>query len=189
MTFILPSKSYTIAFTGPRPKKLYGYQREPYIRLKQALARYLTTEHPNAIRYISGGAQGFDQLAFWVIEELKQSKPNLINDVYVPFPGQELRWMESGVFGQQEYRKMLQAGDHIHYVTKQHPENYQTTVQALFRRNEAMIRSCDILLACYPFEHDFRTEKGGTAGAIRYAYGRRPIIQLDPNTFQFRTIA
>ena len=84
----------TICFTGRRPQDLCGYDyKSKYEGLQKWLTGYLEEFYKKGVRnFISGGAQGFDQLAFWVVEDLKKNHPDVKNIVYVPFQGQESRW-------------------------------------------------------------------------------------------------
>lgn len=63
----------TICFTGPRPAKLYGYtKKEEYQKIVNQLKEIIRGFAKFGIKnYITGGAQGFDQLAFWAVNSLK----------------------------------------------------------------------------------------------------------------------
>ena len=52
----------TVIFTGPRPKKLFGYNdKESYQKIVDALKIQVKDAYNNgARRFISGGAQGLD---------------------------------------------------------------------------------------------------------------------------------
>lgn len=79
-------------FTGRRPKDLYGYDKNLYIPMVDALKRDILMLHQkyNMSTFITGGAQGFDQLAFWAVNALKRDMGlNIRNIIYVPFKGQE----------------------------------------------------------------------------------------------------
>lgn len=59
--------SKTICFTGRRPKDLFGYYNyDAYKEIQDVLSPILEAHYTtNGVRnFISGGAQGFDQLAF-----------------------------------------------------------------------------------------------------------------------------
>lgn len=64
----------TICFTGPRPAKLYGYtKKEEYQKIVDQLKEVIRGFAKFGIKnYITGGAQGFDQLAFWAVNSLKK---------------------------------------------------------------------------------------------------------------------
>lgn len=61
-----------VAFTGHRPKDLYGYNdRDPYKVVVQKIIENLKALDDDLV-VITGGAQGIDQLAFWAAEHLKK---------------------------------------------------------------------------------------------------------------------
>ena len=76
----------TICFTGPRPAKLYGYtKKEEYQKIVDQLKEVIRGFAKFGIKnYITGGAQGFDQLAFWAVNSLKKEY-DIQNIVYIPF--------------------------------------------------------------------------------------------------------
>ena len=59
----------TACFTGPRPKNLFGYDDdEAYKYLLAVTKEVVDLFYYYGYRYfISGGAQGFDQIAFWAV--------------------------------------------------------------------------------------------------------------------------
>lgn len=74
----------TLCFTGRRPKNLCGYNNNKYNDLVDKVTEICETFHQNGYRnFISGGAQGFDQLAFWAVLRLKKIHPDVKNIVYV----------------------------------------------------------------------------------------------------------
>ena len=157
--------SGTMAFTGRRPKDLCGYDAEPYREFVAELTEILYLFYIKGVRrFISGGAQGFDQLAFWAVYRLKTQKglTDVENILYLPFKGQERRWAETGCFSQKEYRQMLALADSTRIISG------SNSIKALFDRNHAMVNDAGILLGLYP-DDSWRTAKGGTAECLRYA--------------------
>lgn len=157
--------SDTIAFTGRRPKDLCGYDAESYRQFVADLTEILCLFYNNGVhRFISGGAQGFDQLAFWAAHRLKTQKgcADAENILYLPFKGQERRWAETGCFSQKEYRQMIALADKVHIISE------NNSIRTLFDRNHAMVNNSGILLGLYP-DNSWRTSKGGTAECLRYA--------------------
>ena len=74
--------SKTLCFTGKRPKDLYGYNDTyEYGRLLRDVEAKLYEFYTkfNVRTFISGGAQGFDQVAFWAVERMKRDYG--LNDV------------------------------------------------------------------------------------------------------------
>ena len=68
----------TICFTGHRPNKMAGYKHENYCSflnsLEEHLQKYLDA---GFTKFITGGAQGADQLAFWAVHRLKLHNPSI----------------------------------------------------------------------------------------------------------------
>lgn len=158
----------TICFTGHRPNKLSGYTNNvPYNifvkKLKEMLIPLIEQEYT---RFITGGAQGIDQLAFWAVEGLKKSGYQVQNVVFVPYEGQELRWNKEGMFSRKEYRSMLEKADGVVYLHKK-GQSFKV-VDALMERNHAMCNASDKIIGVYE-GMDFHNDNGGTAECLRYA--------------------
>lgn len=176
----------TACFTGHRPNKLHGYDShaayEPLVSTLAALCEELAVNH-DVTTFITGGAQGVDQLAFWAVNRLKSNRPDLQlrNVVFQPFEGQELRWRADGLFGRDEYRLMLRLADEVRIIESDADTN-QKRVRALFERNHAMVDASDIVIGCYlASAGDYRTSSGGTAECLRYAHRQgRPVVLVDP---------
>lgn len=143
---------FTICFTGPRPKKLLeenGYNKSKYVDFVNSLENILKLICEKSVKplsFISGGAQGFDQLAFWSVYKLKQDNPNfdIKNIVYVPFRGQDKTWKEDGLFGQSEYRLMLSCADEIVYLSN-NIKTYGLIVKSLIGRNHRIKSTLETL--------------------------------------------
>lgn len=167
--------SDTMAFTGRRPKDLCGYDTAYYRQFVTDLAEILYFFYNNGVhRFISGGAQGFDQLAFWAVHRLKIKKgcADVENILYLPFRGQERRWAVTGCFSQKEYRQMTALADSVHVISD------SNSIRALFERNHAMVDDSGILLGLYP-DNSWRTAKGGTAECLRYAQSCKSSRPID----------
>jgi uncharacterized phage-like protein YoqJ len=181
---------YVACFTGRRPKDLCGYNHDAYIPLVEELKKQIIDLHVNhnVNCFITGGAQGFDQLAFWAVNAVKRNNYPIHNVVYVPFSGQEKAWKAEGLFSQKEYNLMLKLADKVQVCF----ENIDTTnkgqiVQALHGRNHCMVDDSDIVIALYP-DTSWKTSKGGTSECMRYASSKnKEIIQIsyNPNLTQF----
>ena len=174
---IMPSEtvSDTMAFTGRRPKDLCGYEASAYCQFVSDLTEILYIFYLKGVRrFLSGGAQGMDQLAFWAVHRLKAVRgcTDVKNILYLPFKGQELRWAKSGCFSQKEYRQMEELADEIYVVSN------TSNVRAMFERNHALADNCGILLGLYP-DDTWHTSKGGTAECLRYAVSCRKKRLID----------
>lgn len=168
--------SKTLCFTGKRPKDLYGYNDTyEYGRLLRDVEAKLYEFYTkfNVRTFISGGAQGFDQVAFWAVERMKRDYGlnDVINIVHIPFNGQESRWKQTGLFSQAEFKMMLDAADDIKIVTPNlDTSDFGKVARALNVRNESMVNDSDYVFGLFNcMKEDFHTAKGGTANCLRYA--------------------
>lgn len=172
----------SISFTGPRPKKLRDYDHDKYVKFVDELTKILIyiTGLFGIERYVSGGAQGFDQLAFWAVNKAKRAVGNTEtkNIVYKPFEGHELRWLETGLFSQSEYRTMCSMADEVK-ILSQGSNDYRTTAKLLDDRNHAMVNDTDLVIALYPSGNWRTAAHSGTANCMKYAVkNNKPILQL-----------
>jgi uncharacterized phage-like protein YoqJ len=187
----------TVCFTGPRPKKLLGVHgsQSEYNKIIDVIYHfceklYLTL---NCKIFISGGAQGFDQLAFKAVNNLKQKYPDIKNIVYIPFTGYDKQWNEYGLFTAKEFENELKNADEIKYISKSfqgvhNNGDIETAATILNARNEAMVNDSDIVIAMYKDDSWLYEEHSGTANCMRYAKSmQKPIYQLKfnirPNKF------
>lgn len=179
--------SKTLCFTGHRPSGLFGYgldtsTQERYSALTKELVDILHDLHQEGFsRFITGGAQGVDQLAFWAVDFIKDYYPDdkIENIIYAPCKGQESRWRHKGRFGQEEYNQMLSLATDIHHVS----EEFYRGPQDMIRRNHAMVDDSDAVLAVYGKDEDYHNVKGGTAECMRYADKLgKPLIIFNPFT-------
>lgn len=174
----------TACFTGRRPKDLYGYEHDAYIPLVENLKHCVRLLHEQygVRRFISGGAQGVDQLAFWAVNRLKCEGFPLSNIVYVPFKGQDSIWRDTGLFSKKEYALMLKMADDVVYLKDAISKNNKgAIVTALHERNHSMVDKSDIVVGVFP-DLSWRDSatKGGTAECLRYAHSQhKTIFQLN----------
>ena len=169
-------KRETVCFTGHRATKLCGYDIEKYTdfvnQLVLALEDY-TLDH-NITNFITGGAQGFDQLAYWAVNILKRKRPylNIQNIVCIPFNGQESRWADEGLFSKADYNNMLSCADKVIICNKEitNKSGYPLIVDALMERNKLMVNSSSRVIAlCSEHENETNNISGGTGNCVRYA--------------------
>lgn len=189
----MPDSNYlTICFTGRRPKDLAGYEKDKYGAFVADLESKLKTicqDSDKPVKFISGGAQGFDQLAFWSVDLLKRhnSNMNIKNVVYVPFKGQESIWPKETLFGRDDFNKMLSRADEVVYLKdeipgmgeKPTPPSAKRAINgALLSRNHHMVDDSDYVIALYPGD-DWQTNSGGTSECMRYAKdAHKKVMQL-----------
>lgn len=185
-------KHKTACFTGGRPKTLfpthaYAQSREvDYTRMVVKVSELVENlyQQEGITRFITGGAQGFDQIAFQAVAFVKKRHPEIENIVYIPFKGQETRWSETGRFGQQKYREMLEQADAVYNCAGWEFDNtsadFRTIAKMLFKRNEDMCSDSDTCIGQFPNDDwQSKSTKGGTAGCLRYAQnqGLRLIVR------------
>ena len=167
-------------FTGSRPKNLLptnkAYNMEAWTKLNIQMNDILETiiKYTEETEYvfITGGAQGFDQLAFWCVDRLKSHYPekNIKNNLVLPFTNQAEQWMTNGLFSQKEYELMKDKADEISYCVNYELHNYKDIRNALMARNSVMINRADVTIALQanPDWNDPKTPSG-TADAMRKA--------------------
>lgn len=180
----------TLCFTGRRPKDLFGFDKEKYYPIVDKLSDILEQFYQNGYKnFISGGAQGFDQLAFWAVNRLKKEHIDIKNIVYIPFENQDLKW-NTIVFNKKEYRLMLSLADEIYNCSPNldviKAPKYEINI-ALHKRNHDMVDNSCSIIGLYPSDLwvDERT-RGGTAECLRYALNKNiDIYQLNPFTLDF----
>lgn len=159
-----------VSFTGHRPDSLLGYvSMDKYAPIIQIIIKEVLKSYREGYRkYISGGAQGFDQLAFTAVRKAvcKYNLKDVINAVYVPFVGQESLWSTYGTFSKDSWYSMLESADEVRIINKQcSPINpYYEIVAALDSRNKAMLRDSSKLIAWYN-----GAPKGGTLNCLKDA--------------------
>ena len=180
----------SIAFTGHRPDKLYGYDinNEKYRMLRARLYLLLGNEisHFNVDTFITGGALGFDTIAFEVVEELKQHYNVSQQILAIPFESQASKWSQENV---NKYNQMKTKALNV-YVDREEgyaikgfePDVYHPA--KMQKRNEWMVDKCDKLLACWD-----GVKKGGTWNCVRYAQKLgKEIIVINPSTLEISYI-
>ena len=187
----------TVCFTGRRPKYLFGYNDDKsYFKLMNYMYEIVKEAYNKGYRnFITGGAQGFDQLMFRVVNKLKKDNPNtdIKNILYLPCKEQNSKWGKEGLFGSDNYDKMLKKADGIYYVS----DVYTNT--CLMDRNKAMIDNSSLVIALYDDENWYNEKRlrntSGTLNALNYAKGNhRNIYQISfdekdiLNTLQFSEI-
>lgn len=186
----------TIFFTGRRPNNLYGYDNATRPKYQEIVdSTYSLIESlfkEGYTTFISGGAQGFDQLAFWAVNRLKKNYPeaDIKNIVYVPCDNQSSKWAESGLFSQKEYDAMINHADEVVMI------GHEYTRRSMIERDAAMVESSDLGIALFPSYEDWRTaEHSGTAITMKMAErkgiklirmwpGEEPEVEFDPDQLE-----
>lgn len=176
----MKNQNKTVCFTGHRPKHLCGYDRKAYLDFSNELEKIITDlyENQNARTFITGGAQGFDQLAFWAVNRLCEQGLKVENIVYIPFAGQQFEWNEHGIFGRREYRLMLETASDIRIISpglnpwnvefraKPYDTRTASLNKAYNKRNYNIVYDSDIIVALY---NPYQEQNSGTSETVKYA--------------------
>lgn len=177
----------TVCFTGHRPKNIFPdgpyneVRRKDYQAIVDQVARIVRTlTEQGYTRFISGGAQGFDQLCFWAVYKVSRDHRHIENILYLPFKGQEQRWARGGLFSQHEYHQMMRIASHIQYCSKHiDTRNLREVTHALMFRNKCMVNDSSLVIGQFE-DNSWKnpTTKGGTADCLRYAQQMDRTIQI-----------
>lgn len=192
----------TASFTGHRPDKLGGYNMKNPIMLQ--VKELLLIEIEDLIlnhgisNFISGGALGLDQAAFWCVHILKKKYPYIKNTLAIPYANfGERKWDEvqkrhTGWSADQVmwYKKIVEKADQVvivdtleHYQKDQMTSTGNYSAYKLQIRNEYLVDNCSILVAIWDGE-----KKRGTWNCLRYGIPKdhlNTIIHYNPtNNFK-----
>ncbi|MBQ9663246.1 MAG: DUF1273 family protein [Oscillospiraceae bacterium] len=157
----------TCCFTGHRPVRLPWKVNESDPRclsLKEQIAASLEGIYESGYRhYICGMATGCDTYFAEAVLAMKASHPDITLEAAVPCESQAEKWTHAQ---QKRYSELLKQCDKVTYVS------HTYTPGCMMRRNEYMIDSSSLLLAC------FNGRSSGTMNTILYAErsGVRTII-------------
>lgn len=170
----------SIAVTGHRPNKLWGYDlsHPKYKELesliikttadiwdKKAYPKYM---HAFPIECISGMALGVDTVFANAILKIKTQFTGVRLIAAVPCIEQDKLWRDSD---KTTYKNILSLSDEVVYVSK---ESY--TKGCMNARNQYMIDRCNVLLAVWNGD-----KTGGTADAVKRAErADKEIVRIDP---------
>ena len=172
-------KSQTICFTGHRPKLLWGYYGSAMNKYNNLVSYLTDTVLPDLYNkgfrnYITGGAQGFDQLVFEAVDTFKHTHPDVKNIIYCPCLNQEKMWMEGqSRFCKGYYHAQLSRADEVVYIT-----NTEYTLPCMNARNEAMLNDSAGVVALFNDNLTIiKKSQSGTENTIALAI-ERPNYQI-----------
>ena len=160
----------TIAFTGHRPNKLFGYDtsHKAYRKIKNDIKTFIKQNQIN--NAITGMALGYDQVAADAVIELKNEGYNINLEAAIPCRGHSSKWPKPS---QEHYDEILKNCDKVTIVTD---EDYTPKVMQI--RNEYMVDNADIILGLWD------GSKGGTANCIKYAKEKgKPVCIANPSNY------
>lgn len=169
-----------IAFTGHRPEKIGGYdptspmRQRVYDTLQNLIKAAIESAPASAgwtrLNFISGMAQGVDQIAAELVLQEKQADPRIHLIAAVPCRDQERLWPSET---QQRYRELLQQCDNVVMVT-----NAPYTFECMHIRNRWMVDHADFMIAVWD-----GVQQRGTAHCVAYALSKNvPVLHWNPVT-------
>lgn len=172
--------AHVVCFTGKRPKDLFGYDRDMYQDIEDDLVRMIgdLILARGFTRFLTGGAQGADQLAFWAVDAIKRQNPartDLRNELVLPFEGQAALWSERGMFGREDYERMKTTADAVEYVSAGRSLHGQDLNDAYHRRNRRMVDQADLVCVISPRPLATRSGTGQTVAYARKT-GREMVL-------------
>lgn len=166
----------SIAVTGHRPDKLWGYDlnHPKYKELESLIMKEIAKiilEHQfeNPIECISGMALGVDTIFAKAVLKMRMEAPESIRLIAaVPCIEQDKLWRGND---KTTYKNILSLSDEVVHVSK---EPY--TKGCMNARNQYMIDRCNVLLAVWNGD-----KIGGTADAVKRAErAGKEIVRIDP---------
>jgi uncharacterized phage-like protein YoqJ len=169
----------SIAITGHRPNKLWGYDitLSKYKILEAILIQTIGDiwhqksplyMHQCEVECITGMALGVDTIFAQAVLELKQMFPMVKLVAAIPCQGQSLKWNAKA---QQNYFNILKLADERYFIS-----NNLYAKGCMNERNQYMIDRCDVLIAVWNGD-----ETGGTYDAVKKATkANKEIIRIDP---------
>ena len=163
------------SFTGHRPHKFpwkYNEADSRCVALKAALTEQIKAlVEAGVTDFFSGGADGVDCWAVWIVLELKKTNPALKLHMILPHEGQADKWSDSA---QERYHSIVSQANTVEYVSREYYDG------CMLDRNHRLVEAADLLLAVYNGERC-----GGTAATVRYARKlRRKLIILNPTSLE-----
>lgn len=108
----------SVAFTGHRPDKLYGYNKDDnfpiLVKLKEVI---IDSINNGTTTFMSGMAQGVDLWAAEIVADLRDRKyPHIKLIAAIPFVGQETKWPPSS---RRYWEDIKQRCDEVRYVSEE----------------------------------------------------------------------
>ena len=173
----------TICFTGQQATALCGFDKSKYTDFVSKLSAKLEEtcnrirdKKQDRVRFLSGGWQAFDQLAFWAVNSLSNRRPDLYirNIVYIPFKGLEKEWREEGLFGQKQYQAMLRKASKVVFLHDELTDK-QAIANAFVERNHAMVDKSSYVVALYAGD-DWKNQASRECECMRYAFSQQKTI-------------
>lgn len=179
-----------ITFTGHRPNKLGGYDwnslKNQHIMLKiyREVENIIMMGDEIDFHFIFGGALGIDQMAFHVVNILKDNiqkykQVNITMEIAIPFKNQPNKWFKQE--DKDRYNYQISVADKLTYVdtladymrTNTPIEEYNPVKLQI--RNEYMVDNANIVIVVWD------GSKSGTGNCVNYTKKlNKEIIVINP---------
>lgn len=173
-----------ITFTGHRPKDLFGTYTPTPEQINKLMKMILDTIIPlirneKETTFITGGAIGVDQYAFYCAHKVKEKRPSTQNVLAVPFLYQDNKWYTKD---KKAYQWVKEKADDVVYVDELAAYRIKKLDEKIYhpakmqKRNEYMVDHADVVIAVWNGKED-----GGTWNCIEYAVKQnKRIIHIHP---------
>ena len=169
----------TLAFTGHRPDKLFGYDYcnkdnlKMLLKLKALICRYI--EKKNINTFISGMALGIDMWSAQLIISLKKRYPHIKLVCAIPCKEQYKKWNKEDIV---MWHEIVNNADYVYYVSEEPYNNW-----CMEKRNRWIVDNSNHCIAVWD------GSEGGTYNCIKYAIKRqRTVMRFHPTTFEMNFI-
>lgn len=179
-----------ITFTGHRPNKIGGYDwnspknQRVMLKIHREVENIIMMNDEVDFHFIFGGALGIDQMAFSLVNILKNAiqkykQVNITMEIAIPFKNQPNKWFKQE--DKDRYNYQMSVADKITYVdsltdymrTNIPVGEYNPTKLQI--RNEYMVDNADLIIAIWD------GSKSGTANCVNYAKKlNKEIIIINP---------
>ena len=164
----------TCCLIGPGPHELFpfdrakAYERSSYIPLRDELRKRIAQLCEIGVEtFLTGGAQGTAQLAFWAIHYVKKEYPYIKNVVCLPFETYGDEWDSDGAFGKADRAKIRDMADKVEILSEGTP-NASDVPRLLSERNQYIVEHADLVLAV-SMAREFLKGSDDTAESLRLA--------------------
>ena len=182
----------TVCFTGQNVKSLCGFNHDSYLYLvKQLKSTVLDmVTKMNVTRFITFGAQGFEQLVFWAVQALRTGKidgnkyPHVENVVMLPCNNYGHNWSKTGTFGRKQLEMIkAQATSVIYNETYDKPLRRKDLTDAIKRCHVDAIAQSDMCFALSnnkTWNDPQQIVYGNVTEFMRWAYAyKKPLYQIN----------
>lgn len=170
----------TLAFTGHRPDRLFGYSYKTegntkiLLKLRALIERFIVKK--GVTTFVSGMALGIDMWSAQIILQLKEKHPKIQLVCAIPCANHSARWNKED---QEIHSYIMSQADHVYYVSE---EPY--TAWCMVTRDRWMVDNSKFVIAVWDGDED-----GGTWQTVKYARKRqRSTVRINPSNLEIEFI-